>query len=72
MKKNLKTIMLPLLLSLITLSAYPVNDTIIIKSDESTEIIERDLDSLLNNWFVKMSLNRYGFLRRRFNYYRVQ
>lgn len=61
MKKNLKTIMLPLLLSLITLSAYPVNDTIIIKSDESTEIIERDLDSLLNNWFVKMSVTGTDF-----------
>jgi len=49
------------LLSLITLSAYPVNDTIIIKSDESTEIIERDLDSLLNNWFVKMSVTGTDF-----------
>jgi hypothetical protein len=50
MKKNLKRLILPLLMSLVTLPAFPVNDTIIIRSDESTELIERELDSLLNNW----------------------
>jgi membrane-bound lytic murein transglycosylase D len=61
MKKNLKKIILPLLLSLVALPAFPVNDTIIIRSDESTELIERELDSLLNNWFVRMSLNGVDF-----------
>jgi membrane-bound lytic murein transglycosylase D len=61
MKKNLKTLILPLLLSLVTLPAFPVNDTIIIRSDESTELIERELDSLLNNWFVRMSLTGADF-----------
>ena len=61
MKKNLKTLILPLLLSLVTLPALPVNDTIIIRSDESTELIERELDSLLNNWFVRMSLSGNDF-----------
>ena len=56
MKKNLKRLILPLLMSLVTLPAFPVNDTIIIRSDESTELIERELDSLLNNWFVRMSV----------------
>ena len=31
------------------------NDTIIIKSDDSAERITRDLDSLVNNWYVKMA-----------------
>ena len=33
-----------------------VNDTIIIRNDDSTERIERDLDSLLSNWFIRMSV----------------
>jgi len=57
MKKNLKNIILSLLLAFVTLPAFPVNDTIIIRSSESTELIENDLDSLLNNWFVRMSVS---------------
>ncbi len=56
MKKNLRKLVLPLLLSIVALPAIAVNDTIIIRSDESTELIERDLDSLLNNWFIRMSV----------------
>ncbi|MBK7733314.1 MAG: transglycosylase SLT domain-containing protein [Bacteroidales bacterium] len=56
MKKNLKKIILPLFLSIVELPALAVNDTIIIRSDESTELIEHDLDSLLNNWFIRMSV----------------
>ena len=56
MKKNLKKLILPLLLTVIAVPAYPVNDTIIIRNDESTELIEHDLDSLLNNWFIRMSV----------------
>ncbi|HOC05628.1 MAG: transglycosylase SLT domain-containing protein [Bacteroidales bacterium] len=56
MKKNLKKIILPLFLSIVALPALAVNDTIIIRSDESTELIEHDLDSLLNNWFIRMSV----------------
>lgn len=55
---NLKTIILPFFLALSTYSASAVNDTIIIRDDDSTERIERDLDSLLNNWFIRMSLAR--------------
>lgn len=33
-----------------------VNDTIIIKTDESTERIGRDLDSLVSSWYVKLAL----------------
>jgi membrane-bound lytic murein transglycosylase D len=55
-KMNLKTILLPLIFSLIHLSVSAENDTIIIRNDDSTQRIERDLDSLLNNWFIQMSL----------------
>jgi membrane-bound lytic murein transglycosylase D len=37
-----------------------VNDTIIIKSDDSTERITGDLDSLVSNWYVKMAYNNTG------------
>ncbi|MDZ7635980.1 MAG: LysM peptidoglycan-binding domain-containing protein [Bacteroidales bacterium] len=53
---NLKKIILPLIITLLPLSVSAVNDTIIIKNDDSTEHIERDLDSLLNNWFIQMSV----------------
>ncbi|MCU0458626.1 MAG: transglycosylase SLT domain-containing protein [Bacteroidales bacterium] len=56
MKKNLKTLIIAMLLISAALPAYPVNDTIIIRNDESTEVIEHDLDSLLNNWFIRMSV----------------
>lgn len=49
-----------LLLILIMLTASvvskAVNDTIIIHDDDSVAPIENNLDSLLSNWFVKMSL----------------
>ncbi len=44
------------------------NDTIIIRNDDSTELIERDLDSLLNNWFIRMSVDRNGSATAGFNY----
>jgi membrane-bound lytic murein transglycosylase D len=39
-----------------TLVTQAVNDTIIIRDDESTLRVESDLDSLVSNWFVTMSL----------------
>jgi membrane-bound lytic murein transglycosylase D len=54
-KMNIRTIISALLLTLLPLSAFGVNDTIIIRGDGSTEQIERDLDSLLSNWFIRMS-----------------
>ncbi len=55
---NLKTIILLLFISFYTLSVSAANDTIIIRNDDSTERIEGDLDSLLNNWFIQMSVAR--------------
>jgi membrane-bound lytic murein transglycosylase D len=56
-KMNLKTILLALIYSLISFSVSAENDTIIIRNDDTTQRIERDLDSLLNNWFIQMSLS---------------
>jgi len=49
---------LPVILFLLTISsgAYPVADTIIIRSDPNAEKIAADLDSLVNSWYVKMAL----------------
>lgn len=39
-----------------SLSLSAVNDTIILRSDNDAERIERDLDSLVNSWYVKLAL----------------
>jgi membrane-bound lytic murein transglycosylase D len=53
MRKTLLTV----LFFLTILSAHATGyDTIIIKSDDSTERIGRDLDSLLNNWYVQLAI----------------
>ena len=38
-------------------SAISVSDTIIIKTDNTEERITRDLDSLINTWYVKIALH---------------
>jgi len=43
-------------LAIISLTAAPDNDTIIIKSDNSTDRITNDLDSLINTWYVKLAI----------------
>ena len=55
---NLKTVILLLLFTILSPNIFAVNDTIIIRNDFSTERIERDLDSLLNNWFIRMSTEK--------------
>jgi len=49
-------LIITILLAVLNVSAFPENDTIIIRSDESTERVTRDLDSLINTWYVKMAL----------------
>ena len=63
MKMTIKRIVLTLLVVLFPFMLNAVNDTIIIRNDDSTEIIERDLDSLLNNWFIRMSVDRNDLLQ---------
>lgn len=54
---KLKTLLFASLISLLGIRAYSVNDTIILKSDDNTEKISADLDSLVNSWYVKMALD---------------
>ncbi len=44
------------LFTTLNLNAYSISDTIIIKSDNSTEKIKSDLDSLINTWYVKLAV----------------
>ena len=53
---KIRTSLLLLLITVSNLNASVICDTIIIKSDDSTERITRDLDSLVNTWYVKLAL----------------
>jgi len=48
--------LITLLLIALNVNAYSVPDSILIRSDNSTEQISRDLDSLVNTWYVKLAL----------------
>jgi membrane-bound lytic murein transglycosylase D len=50
-----KIFLIPLFLFMLNSVTAQVNDTIVIQSDESAERITGDLDSLVNNWYVKMA-----------------
>jgi len=43
-------------LAVIYANAFSVSDTIIIKTDDNTERIARDLDSLISTWYVKLAI----------------
>ena len=49
-------ILITIFLSVLTANAACDVDTIIIKTDDSSERIARDLDSLVNTWYVKIAL----------------
>jgi membrane-bound lytic murein transglycosylase D len=51
-----KKLLLILTMLTASLASRAVNDTIIIRDDESVLRVESNLDSLLNNWFVRMSV----------------
>jgi membrane-bound lytic murein transglycosylase D len=50
------TILITLFLVILNANAAADVDTIIIKSDNSSERIARDLDSLVNTWYVKIAI----------------
>ena len=50
------TVLVFLIITSVTVRASALSDTIIIKNDNSTARVERDLDSLINTWYVKLSL----------------
>ncbi|TAL69582.1 MAG: LysM peptidoglycan-binding domain-containing protein [Bacteroidetes bacterium] len=49
-------ILITIFFAVLNARASSESDTIIIKSDNSTERVTRDLDSLLNTWYVKMAM----------------
>jgi membrane-bound lytic murein transglycosylase D len=53
---RLNALLVTFLITIITARAASESDTIIIKSDINAEKISRDLDSLVNTWYVKMAL----------------
>ncbi len=52
-------LLITIFFAVINASASPESDTIIIKSDNSTERIANDLDSLVTTWYVKMAIKNY-------------
>jgi membrane-bound lytic murein transglycosylase D len=53
---KLKLIVVLLFASTLLARALPDNDTIIIRSDNGIELVTRNLDSLVNSWYVKLAL----------------
>lgn len=53
---RVKTVLFLIFITVLNINATVANDTIIVKSDESTERIARDLDSLVNSWYVRLAL----------------
>jgi hypothetical protein len=54
-----KAILIIFFLAVLKVNASPDVDTIIIKSDNSSERIAQDLDSLVNTWYVKIAIKNY-------------
>jgi membrane-bound lytic murein transglycosylase D len=59
MMKRVTALTIVFLTSVLYMSATVVSDTIIIKSDDNLERITRDLDSLVNSWYVRLALRNY-------------
>ena len=53
---RLKLVIALFFLTAVLAKALPVNDTIIIRSDDGLELVTRNLDSLVNSWYVKVAL----------------
>jgi membrane-bound lytic murein transglycosylase D len=56
--KHLTLLIALLLFTAVIAYADNLQDTIILRSDENVERISRDLDSLVNSWYVKLALKR--------------
>jgi membrane-bound lytic murein transglycosylase D len=53
---RVKTVLFLIFITVLNINAAIVIDTIIVKDDDSFERITRDLDSLVNSWYVKLAL----------------
>jgi len=49
-------VVITIFFAVLNANAASVSDTIIIKSDNSSERIARDLDSLVSTWYVKIAI----------------
>lgn len=56
MMMRVKAIMFLLFITALSMRGTEVSDTIIIKDDGSIDRITRDLDSLVNSWYVRLAL----------------
>jgi len=56
---RLLSILIVSALTILNANAFVLSDTIIIKSDNSSERIARDLDSLASSWYVKMAIKEF-------------
>jgi membrane-bound lytic murein transglycosylase D len=50
------TLLIAFFFTALITNAQSVTDTIIIKTDDSSERVTRDLDSLINTWYVKLAI----------------
>ena len=58
---KLKRFLIIIFFAIISSGAFAINDTIILKSEIYSEKITRDLDSLVNSWYVKMAMKEFSF-----------
>jgi len=56
---KLKNFLITVVFAVMAPAIFAVNDTIILKSEMYSEKITRDLDSLVNSWYVKMALKEF-------------
>jgi membrane-bound lytic murein transglycosylase D len=56
MMMKIKTLIILLFTTTLIARALPENDTIYIRSNDGIELITRNLDSLVNSWYVKLAL----------------
>jgi membrane-bound lytic murein transglycosylase D len=60
---RIKVLLTFLLFTALKVNAVSVSDTIIIKSDVNSEQVSDDLDSLVNNWYVRLALQNKQFMQ---------
>jgi membrane-bound lytic murein transglycosylase D len=58
---KLKRFLITIFFAILSSGAFAINDTIILKSEIYSEKITRDLDSLVNSWYVKMAMKEFSF-----------
>ena len=56
---KIKKFLITVVFAVMAPAIFAVNDTIILKSEMYSEKITRDLDSLVNSWYVKMALKEF-------------